>query len=78
MFPPTFIIKPHTSHKQYTTKYCLQILEEKNENGTGRIPDPSDFSEGVWSRETRLWLRDNVGVGIISKGRGRSVPVVPV
>ena len=52
MFPPTFIIKPHTSHKQYTTKYCLQILEEKNENGTGRIPDPSDFSEGVWSRET--------------------------
>ena len=25
----------------------------KNENGTGRIPDPSDFSEGVWSRETR-------------------------
>ena len=47
------MIKPHTSHKQYTTKYCLQILEEKNENGTGRIPDPSDFSEGVWSRETK-------------------------
>ena len=32
-------------HKQYTTKYCFQILEE-NENGTGWIPDPSDFSEG--------------------------------
>ena len=47
MNPPTFLIKPHTSHKKCTVSMLLQILEERTRLvRAGRIPDPSKLSEG--------------------------------
>ena len=44
MILPTFIIKPHTFHKQYTESMFLTHHKERDEIGIGRMTDPP----GTW------------------------------